>query len=307
MLIRFFQKFIFFSILSATAAHSLTLPTPLINTDWLSENLQSVVVLDVRKDIDSFLKEGHIEGAIFVNAKKIRTNRVVNGIELTRMMPSQSDFELFMSAHGISNDSVVVITHQGNTPGDVAGAARLYWQMKYYGVDQVGMLDGGNAQWVASMEDLTTEVIDKPKAKFKVMRVNPDILAKLELVEKSMNNSKVTLIDTRNLRAHIGLEKRAYVYDFGHIPSSRLFPYKFLHPSKGPMIFPTKSQIKTRFNALKIDPDGAAILYCNSAYECSSIWFSLHEIYGNKNVKVYDGSLHQWTKDPKHPMTTILK
>ncbi|SFV76977.1 Thiosulfate sulfurtransferase, rhodanese [hydrothermal vent metagenome] len=307
MVTRFFQFCVFFLAVLLAPAHALILPSSLVDTDWLGENLQKITVLDVRKDLDSFTKEGHIAGAILVNAKKIRTARMINGIELTRMRPTRSVFEAFMSEHGVSNNSIVVITHQGITPGDVAGAARLYWQMKYYGIDQVAMLDGGNAQWLANMEELTIEPVKIPKGDFKVTTENSDILAVLELVKESINSDQVTLIDTRSLRFHIGLEKRSYVYDYGHIPSSRVFPYKFLHPSKGVMIFPTKQQIKARFDALKINPDGATILYCNSAYECSSVWFSLHEIYGNQDVRIYDGSLHQWTKDYNRPMTTILR
>ena len=307
MMIRFFQFCISSLAVLSVSAHALILPSPLVDTDWLSENLQNITVLDVRKDLDSITKEGHIAGAILVNAKKIRTTRMISGIELTRMRPTPSEFETLMSEHGVSNNSIVVITHQGITPGDVAGAARLYWQMKYYGIDQVAMLDGGNAQWLANMEELTVEPVKTFQGDFRVTTEKSDILATLELVKDSIDSDQVTLIDTRSLRFHIGLEKRSYVYDYGHIPSSRLFPYKFLHPSKGAMIFPTKQQIKARFDALKINPDGAAILYCNSAYECSSVWFSLHEIYGNQNVRIYDGSLHQWTKDFNRPMTTILR
>ncbi len=97
--------------------------------------------------------------------------------------------------------------------------------------------------------------------------------------------------------------KKNYVYEFGHIPGSKFPPYKLLHAEKGVVYFPTKVQIERRFKALNIDPNSAIILYCNSAYECSSVWFALHEIYKNQQVQVYDGSLHQWTEDTKNPMT----
>lgn len=115
----------------------MTLPGPFVSTDWLAENTDDVIVLDVRKDIDSFSAEGHIEDAVLVNAKKVRVTRTIDGLELTRMLPDRKHFEKFMSEHGVSSNSTVVITHKGETPGDVAGAARHYWQLRYYGFDSV--------------------------------------------------------------------------------------------------------------------------------------------------------------------------
>lgn len=33
-------------------------------------------------------------------------------------------------------------------------------------------------------------------------------------------------------------------------------------------------------------------------------WFVMSELLGNKNVKMYDGSMHQWTLE-KHDVTTM--
>jgi len=40
-----------------------SLPGPLINAAWLAENIDQVQILDTRKELDSFNKEGHIENA----------------------------------------------------------------------------------------------------------------------------------------------------------------------------------------------------------------------------------------------------
>ncbi|MDC9726869.1 MAG: rhodanese-like domain-containing protein, partial [Candidatus Thioglobus sp.] len=174
------------------------------------------------------------------------------------------------------------------------------------GFENVAMLDGGNAAWTASMEELITSANNTEAKNFIANDAHSEILATIDDVKSALSNSIITLVDTRDLRQHIGVKKKDYVYDFGHIPGSKLLPYKMLHPAKGVMNFVSKSQIAERLKALNINPDGAIILYCNSAYECSSVWFSLYEIYGNHQVRIYDGSLHQWTKDPNNPMTTIL-
>ena len=282
------------------------LPGPLINADWLSENLADVVVLDVRKDIESFASEGHISSAILVNAKKIRVTRTIDGVKLTRMTPAPDQFAKFMAEHGVSSDSTVVITHRGKTPGHVAGAARLYWQLRYYGFDSVALLDGGNRSWEEALEELVKDATPVSPGEFAVQTERPELLATTAEVEQVLAKGGASLIDTRPMRFHIGLNKRDYVYADGHIPGSRNFCYKFLHPEKGISRYLPVGVIKEAFKSMLIDPDAPAILYCNSAYECSSVWFVMHELMGNQNVKIYDGSLHEWTMDESRPMTKTL-
>ena len=79
---------------------AVELPGPLVEPAWLEDNLDQVVVLDVRKDVKSFtgqarLKKdkksgkltivavgGHIPGAGLVNYKKVRANRSIDGVRI---------------------------------------------------------------------------------------------------------------------------------------------------------------------------------------------------------------------------------
>lgn len=293
-------------LIPLTASAGVALPGPLISADWLSENIEDVVLLDVRKELEEYTSIGHIEGAVLVNAKKIRVNKVEKDIELTRMLPDRKAFETFMSEHGVSTDDTVVLTHGGRKPGHVTGATRLYWQLKYYGFRNVAMLDGGNAAWVEALEELVQDETDVSPGVFVAGEAHPEILVTLEDIEKALNGSGDMLVDTRALRFHVGLEQRDYVYAPGHLPNSRLLPYQFLHPEKKTALyFPVEKQQQI-LDSLQIDADKPLILYCNSGYEATSVWFMLHEVMGKKNVRVYDGSLHEWTKDSSRPMTTEL-
>jgi 3-mercaptopyruvate sulfurtransferase SseA len=42
-------------------------------------------------------------------------------------------------------------------------------------------------------------------------------------------------------------------------------------------------------------------LYCNSGHLNSSTWFVMSELLGNKDARLFDGSMHEWTKDPARP------
>ena len=301
-----FIFFFLFSLIVNTTFAGSVFQGPLITADWLANNADDIVILDIRRDIDTFATEGHIENAVLVDVKKIRMDRVIDNKKITRMRPDAVSFQTFMRDHGINNSSQVVITHRGEKPSQVAGAARLYWQMKYYGFENVALLDGGNAAWVTALEDLIKETSRVEKGNYKTGKAHPEILATMQQVKKSLNNSSVTLIDTRVLRSHIGVDKKDYVFGYGHIPGARNLPYKFLNPAKGDAVYYKKDKLKTIIDALHIDMNNSLIVFCNSAYECSSVWFVLHEILGRKDVRVYDGSLHQWTQYEDNPMVREL-
>ena len=301
--------FIFFLIFSSpinTSFAGSAFPGPLISADWLVNNVDDIVILDTRKDLESFTKEGHIENAVLVDVKKIRVNREIEGKKITRMRPDAAGFQVFMREHGVSNSSQVVITHRGKSSGQVAGAARLYWHMKYYGFENVALLDGGNAAWLTALEDLVKETNKVEKGNYITGKEHPEILATMQQVQKSLDESSTTLIDTRALRYHIGIDKKSYVFEYGHIPGAKSLPYKLLNPLKGNAVFYEKDKLKTIIDLLQIDMKNNLIMFCNSAYECSSVWFVLHEILGNKDVRIYDGSLHQWTQYEENPMTREL-
>ena len=282
------------------------LPSALISAQWLSEHRDDVRILDLRKLSGIDAGAGHIENAILVEVDEVRVQREIEGLMLTRMRPDAKDFQAFMRKQGINNDSVVVLTHQGKTSGQVAGAARLYWQMKYYGFDNVALLDGGNAAWVAALEELVNEISPVIPGDYLVGQERPEILANMQQVQAALGSPSITLIDTRDFRAHIGVEVKDYVFAAGHIPGSRNLPYKFLHPARGIAHYFSTEKINSILQALRIDTGNDLILYCNSAYECSSVWFVLHEMLGHQRVRIYDGSLHQWTQYRDNPMTTLI-
>lgn len=284
---------------------AIELPGPLVDGEWLVENRDAVVVLDVRKEVATFA-QGHIPGAVLVDVTRIRTEREIEGKKLTRMRPDSASFGQFMRNHGVNDDSVVVISHPGDQPGQVAGAARLYWHLKYFGFDRAALLDGGNHAWVEALEDLDTEIATVIPGNYRAGKERPEILATMAQVRAAIDDDSVSVIDTRDLRQHIGLKKKDYVFAPGHIPGSDPMPYKFLHPEKGSTRFLESEAYTSLLDTLRIDADGSLIVYCNSAYEASSTWFVLHELLGLEDVRLYDGSLHQWTQYASNPMTTRL-
>lgn len=282
-------------------------PGPLVDVKWLMKNKDKVVILDVRKDTKSFSKDGHIPGSILVNWKKVRAKKTIDGVQYIKMLPSKKNFEAMMQASGVNNDSLVVVTSKGTNPDEVFFATRLYWQLKYYGHDKVTVLDGSTAGWADAKRPLSKNAATPAKGNFTARAARKELYATTKDVEATLGKS--VLVDGRTMDYFVGLQQKTdYVYDKGHIPGSKILPNDivFKHGDGKGLKFRAINELRAALGALGIPSGGDVIAYCNSGHLGSGSWFVLSELTGNKQARLYDASLHGWTKGNKRPMALGL-
>jgi len=308
-------------LIGANMAFAASVPGPLVETDWLAKNQNNVVILEIRKDIKSFTKKpvfkkdkknsksklkkvaGHIPGSILVNYKKLRTTKTIDGRKVQKMMVSKRAFEKVMQEAGVNKDSAVVIVSKGVGNGDVTMATRFYWQMKYYGFDNMAILNGGMAQWIIDKRAVSSKASKAKKGNWLATAERNEILATSKDVEAAIK-AKTQLVDTRAISLYLGTwRKKSYVFANGHIPGAKPYPNELLTTTM-PAKFLKISDSKSLFNQLGINPNNKSVTYCNSGHLATGSWFVLSELMGNKNVKMYDGSMHQWTLE-KRPVTKL--
>lgn len=309
------------SFFISNIAAAVSLPGPLVETDWLANNMGNVVILDVRKDVKSFTKKpvfkkdkksgksklkkvaGHIPGATLVKYKKLRTKIKVDGRTVQKMRVGKAAFENVLQKAGVNKDSAVVIVYKGVSNGDLTIATRFYWQMKYYGHDNMAILNGGMAQWILDKRAVSSKASKAKKGNWLAAAERNEILATSKDVEAAVKK-KEQLIDTRAISLYLGTwRKKSYVYANGHIPGAKPYPNELLS-SKMPAKFLKISDSKSLFTQMGISVDKKSITYCNSGHLATGSWFVLSELMGNKNVKMYDGSMHQWTLE-KHDVVKL--
>ncbi len=309
-------------LLASGTAVAVQLPGPLVDAAWLEKNLAKVTVLDVRNDIKSFTTApmytrdmktgqqqlarigGHIPGALITSYKHVRRARLINGNRVTRMLPDQKDFEYFMQLVGLNKDSTVVIVSKGEGIGDMTMATRLYWQLKYYGQDNLAILDGGMASWLMDKREVSTDGKRPPQGNWEITTERKALLATSDDVAAVVKTGAAQLVDTRSLAQYLGTYKKSYVFAKGHIPGAKPFPNEMLTKPSAPATFTPIKTLRTLAAELKIDTDKDIITYCNSGHLASGSWFVFSELMGNKNVRLYDGSMHQWTLE-KRPVTAL--
>jgi thiosulfate/3-mercaptopyruvate sulfurtransferase len=282
-------------IFASISAHA----RPLVDTTWLKNNLQNdnLVMIDLRNKIDrgSFktFQLGHIPGSIHSDYLKDGWRTKRNGV--VGLLPTEKEFEDLAEKLGVFNSSHVVLIPAGENSTDFGSSARAYWTFKVFGHSKVSILDGGFKLWLKEYPSLISKAKIKKniKGNFKA-KFNPSLYASTAEVAKiSGAKSDIILLDGRNKEQFIGKKKHKKAERFGHIPGAQLISQaKTYNPASNQL--KTKTELNDLFSEVTSKP---VISYCNTGHWAATNWFALSEVLGNKNIKLYDGSMVEWTAD----------
>lgn len=291
-----------------STAHAQTLPGPLVTANWLAENRGKVVVLDVRSDPKSFTAEGHIPGSVLINWSDVRTKRVENGVELEDMLPPADKFQALLRRSGVNADSSVVVSNRGREPAEMFLATRLYWQFKYYGHDAVAVLNGGTGAWAADGRPLSKNTANPKLGNWSPKAERQELLATTMDVDKAVQSRSPALTDSRRMEIYFGTERfKQRVTADGHIPGAKYADaLLFVLPAR-PVLFRPPEELRQIADGLGIKASEPMITYCDTGDWGSGTWFVFHELLGNKNTRLYDGSMHAWTRNQSRPVVKFKK
>jgi thiosulfate/3-mercaptopyruvate sulfurtransferase len=273
---------------------------PLVSVQWLNEHRAdpAMVVLDVRSAIDgggaeAYLK-AHIPGAIHSDYDKAGWRVTRNGVPF--MLPAKAALEKLVGETGIDEDSHVVIVPAGVSATDFGAAARIYWTLRVAGHPAVSILDGGFSAWRTAGYPVESGKV-APQPKIFTARLDGSLLAEVEAVER---NAVATLVDARPVSYFEGKDKAPASKAYGHIPGAlNIDSASFYDPSTNRLR--PKAELAAIANQI---PSGPVIAYCNTGHWAATDWFVLSAVLGHPDVRLYDGSMVEWTADAHRPLAS---
>jgi len=271
---------------------------PLIKADWLHQNLQAVVPLDIRQGRPgaAFI-DAHVPGAVHSPYGQDPWRVTRNGVP--GMMPEVRDLELLIGSLGIRNDDHVVIVPQGQSAVEFGAATRVYWLFKVLGHEKVAILDGGFDAWLAAGYSTESGMNRRPSATY-AAHVQPQLVANKQDIVAALE-SGLPLIDARPTNYYRGEAKARVVARHGTIPGAKsLPPEKLTIGNRGVLVDSATAAAAWRAAGLPLA--GEQIAFCNMGHLASLAWFTAYEILGNRQARLYDGSLVEWSADPELPM-----
>ena len=274
----------------------------LVSADWVEERLDEFQSDDpahrlVEVDVDTeAYDESHAPGAIGFNWETDLQDQT------QRDILSPEAFETLNAEHGISEDSTVVLY------GDNSNwfAAYTYWQYKYYGHDDVRLLDGGREFWVENDYTVTDEVPEFSETSYEAGEPDESIRAYRDDVEDAIE-ADTPLVDVRSpeefsgeILAPPGLQETAQ--RGGHIPGARNISWASVTNDDG--TFKSAAELEELYADVLAEGDDEIVAYCRIGERSSVAWFALHELVGADQTVNYDGSWTEWGNLVRAPIET---
>lgn len=285
---------------------------PLVDVEWVKDvaGKPDVVLLDVRSRLSGNSKatymRAHIPGAVYTDYMKDGW-RVKDKNGTPAMLPPADKLEKLIGGLGIDNASHVVIIPQGAKPLDMGTATRIYWTFKVLGHDNVSILDGGMTAYTKEVDKKTKKPVNplekgmnKPASKtFKANLRKEMVLTKKDV--EAMMGSDAVLIDHRPNDQFVGINRHGKAKRNGTIPGSVNLPESWLTENAGGQ-FRSMDHLKNLYAVANVPTSGETVSFCNSGHWASMGWFVNHELMGNSQAKMYDGSMIEWTADKSLPI-----
>ncbi|MEA2246288.1 MAG: thiosulfate/3-mercaptopyruvate sulfurtransferase [Solirubrobacteraceae bacterium] len=260
----------------------------LVDTDWVERHLgdDSIRIVEVDENPALYAQE-HIPGAIGFDWQKDLQDQVERDF-----LGPEAFGELFGS-RGISNDHTIVLYGDRNN----WFAAYTYWYLKYYGHDDVKLVNGPREKWISEGRPTTGDVPSHEATTFTAKRGDDSIRAMRDEVSEALGTSKV-LVDVRSpqefsgeLIAMAGYEQEG-AQRGGHIPGAKSIPWAQAVKEDG--TFKSAEDLRELYGGKGVLSGEPIIAYCRIGERSAHSWFVLHELLGEDDVRNYDGSWTEW-------------
>ncbi|MGI8999656.1 MAG: sulfurtransferase [Candidatus Limnocylindria bacterium] len=263
--------------------------TALVNTDWARDHLDDPTVRFLEVDVDTDAYDtGHLPGATGINWKRQLTDPVM------RDLVSRDDLQALLREAGIDDDTTIVLYGDNHN----WFAAWAYWQLRYQGLDNVRLLDGGRAKVEADGFELTTEAPGHEQGSITLpTETREELRAYRQQVIDGIGSAERDLVDVRSPEEYRGeLSAPAHLPQEaaqrrGHIPGAVNVPWSTAVAGDG--TFKPIEQLRELYGAKGVTGEDDVVAYCRIGERSSHTWFVLHELLGYRNVRNYDGS---WTE-----------
>jgi thiosulfate/3-mercaptopyruvate sulfurtransferase len=293
---------------------------PLVEPSWLAAHLADgdIRVVDARWRGDGTSRElyrqGHLPGAVQLDWQRDLSWTDERGVGYLLLPPEP--FAAVMGAVGISDRTSVVAYAET----DHSGAARLWWALRFYGHEQVAVLNGGWTRWVAEGWPISTKM-PRPAPTSFTPRPRLQLLARVREIEQALHeaDSRVCLVDTRPREQYTGQAiwrphgslflpsgqswialADGRVMRGGHIPGAvHLHASRLLNPVDWTYL--PRESLRALARGAGLEPEQRVITYCGSGISASLGLFALH-LAGYQDIALYDASLEEWGTDPAFPV-----
>ncbi len=279
-----------FLLLSSSVA--LAAPSFLVDINWLEKNLTSAAIRLIDMSDETQYQRFHIPGATHLpySAINIRTKK---GVSLSA---GKDRITRILGLLGIESRHHVVIYD------DMGGlhASRLFWELEKLGHKKISIVNGGLVKWILAGKKVDAQLPNVKAVQYKTNnQPGRDNTVSIEEILKGKFNNNNILLDVRSKDEYVGHPRYPRS---GHIPNAKWWEWSQAVNFEDAFKMQNRSTLKKQLQKIGISQsDTPVTLYCQSAHRASQTYFTLRQL-GFNNVKIYDGSMSEYSKIKTAPL-----
>jgi len=233
-------------------------------------------------------REAHVPGSRWAWWKTLLWH------ETERRFPDPATMAARLGELGVGDGDTLVLV------GDpIQFATYAYWVLQMLGRDDLVVLDGGRARWLAGgfpvesgePRPVSAATHSPGATDFSAAVGRDEVLA-------SLGGERV-ILDFRSPEEYAGerVSPASAPIDHGaerkgRIPGARHLHYERLLADDG--TFRSQDELEAVFAAAGVRGEDDVIAYCRLSHRASLGWFVLTRLLGRERVRVYDGSWTEW-------------
>jgi thiosulfate/3-mercaptopyruvate sulfurtransferase len=273
-------------------------PDVIVDTQWIYDHLNDphVRIAEVDYNPATSYTIGHIPGAVLFDWKQDLNDQNKKDII------SKEGCEDLLQRAGVNNDTILVLY------GDYKNwfAAFAFWVFKYYGFNDVRLMNGARKKWFEEDRPVSLDVPSYPRGNFKAFEPDNSIRVFIPYVKEILNSKDKILVDVRSPEEYSGKILVLPVYASeqpprgGHIPGAINIPWDWAVNEDG--TFKSAEELRKIYNSTNVTNNKEVVTYCRIGERSAYTWFVLKYLLGYPNVKNYEGSWAEWANTVGNPI-----
>lgn len=236
-------------------------------------------------------KSGHIPGAGHIDTNEFEEAPIWN-------RKPDEEIEVSILKNGITRNTMVILYGR-----DITAAARIAVILKYAGVENVRILDGGYKAWVdAGLVIEMGRVKKTPVGEFGArIPVNKDYIIDMEQAKAILAEKQGNLISIRSWAEYVG-ETSGYanLHVKGRIPGSLYGHDSVAYRNVDGTMF-NYELLQENWCKNRIEEAVSNTFYCGTGWRAAEILIYA-DAMGWGNISLYDGGWHEWSSADVNPV-----
>ena len=197
---------------------------------------------------------------------------------------------------GLTPATHAVVVSSGDDATDFGASARVYWTLKVLGLKELSVLNGGVDAWAAAKLPQDTALASVAPSTY-VPTVDKSLIATREDVAALQKSGSARLVDARPAAFYTGETRHQASLVPGTLKGAVNLEYtRWFAADSSAMLSADEVKKIAADSPANAAAGSDTVSFCNTGHWAAINWFALSEVAGKPGVKMYPGSMVDWSQ-----------